>query len=137
MTMEAEGSDAPDPAAPGRDVMVSSDLGSFGAEDFTLPDFLGLAGVTTDADFGAASTSAVADGGILVFPTAVLVMCGEQQDRVPLDEVKGWSVTDDALTFTIAIDTAAERFSARLPAGFRAPTVSALEAALGQAETAA
>lgn len=133
MTMEAERSSDAHPAAPGVDDTFADDLASFGADDFALPDFLDLAGITPDADFGAASRSSVADGGILVFPTAVLVICGEQQDRIPLDDVTGWSVADENATFTVTIDTAAEHFPARLPSSFRAPTVSALEAALGPA----
>ncbi len=98
-----------------------------------LPDFLDLAGPAPDVDFGAAVSTPSADGGILVFPTAVLVIDGSRQDRLPLEEIASWTVTEAIDTFTIEVHRCdAAVFPARLPIAFRAPTVSALRAALGE-----
>lgn len=107
-------------------------------DNFGLPDFLDLAGTQSDAEFGVASTSAAADGGILVFPDALLIVSGDRHDRLPLDQIEGWCSRDTATTFDVDVRIGDGRaFTACLPIVFRAPTVSAMEAALGPAENAA
>lgn len=98
--------------------------------ELSLPDFLDFAPAEPDALFGAASSTAIADGGVLVFADAVLVISGERSERIALDRIRGWRIDLDEQAFDVTI-RADHDASARLPIAFLAPTASALEALLG------
>jgi len=98
--------------------------------DLALPDFLDFAREEPEALFEASASTAVADGGVLVFPDAVLVVAGERSDRIALDAIRGWSVDLEERSFSVTIRADRDR-TARLPIAFLAPTANALEAVLG------
>ncbi|GMA28897.1 hypothetical protein [Arenivirga flava] len=106
----------------------------FSDADGLLPDFLDLGAPIVDADFAVTASTSDADGGVLVFPDAVLVIDGDRQDRLLLSEVTRWSITDAADLFLVEVQVGSNAFTARLPRAFRAPTVGALRAALGTPE---
>ncbi|MET0161698.1 MAG: hypothetical protein ABW204_03510 [Microbacteriaceae bacterium] len=98
--------------------------------ELSLPDFLDFAPDEPDALFGAAASTAIADGGVLVFPDAVLMVSGDRSERIALDRIRGWRVDLDEQVFAVTIRADRET-SSRLPIVFLAPTASALEALLG------
>ncbi|GMA28702.1 hypothetical protein [Arenivirga flava] len=104
--------------------------------DALLPDFLDLAGPAPTVEFGVAVTTDQADGGVLVFAEAILVIDGDRHDRVPLNRILGWSIDSGDETFCVDVRSAERTYRACLPNDFRAPTLSALHAALGPAGTA-
>lgn len=101
--------------------------------ELSLPDFLDFAPDEPDALFGAAASNAIADGGVLVFQDAVLMIVGDRSERIALDRIRGWRVDLDEQVFGVTI-RADHDVSTRLPIAFLAPTASALEAVLGPAE---
>lgn len=119
----------------GRDGHRVTDSRRGGAEhgampELSLPDFLDFAPDDPDALFGAAASTAIADGGVLVFPEAVLMIAGDRSERIPLDRIRGWRVDLDEQAFGVTI-RADRDVSTRLPIAFLAPTASALESVLG------
>jgi hypothetical protein len=122
----------------GRDGHRVTDSRRGGAEhgampELSLPDFLDFAPDEPDALFGAAASNAIADGGVLVFQDAVLMIVGDRSERIALDRIRGWRVDLDEQVFGVTI-RADHDVSTRLPIAFLAPTASALEAVLGPAE---
>ncbi len=122
----------------GRDGHRVTDSRRGGAEhgampELSLPDFLDFAPDEPDALFGAAASNAIADGGVLVFQDAVLMIVGDRSERIALDRIRGWRVDLDEQVFGVTIRTDHD-VSTRLPIAFLAPTASALEAVLGPAE---
>jgi len=119
----------------GRDGHRVTDSRRGGAEhgavpELSLPDFLDFAPDEPDALFGAAASNSVADGGVLVFPDAVLMIAGDRSERISLDRIRGWRVDLDEQVFDVTL-RADRDVSTRLPITFLAPTASALEAVLG------
>jgi hypothetical protein len=122
----------------GRDGHRVTDSRRGGAEhgampELSLPDFLDLSPDEPDALFGVSTSSVVADGGVLVFPDAVLMIAGDRSDRVPRDAIRGWRIGIDEYAFTVVLRTDRD-ITTRLPIAFLAPTASALEAVLGPAD---
>lgn len=98
--------------------------------ELSLPDFLDSAPDEPDALFGASASTATANGGVLVFLDAVLMIAGDRSERIPLDRIRGWRVDLDEQVFGVTI-RADHDVSTRLPIAFLAPTASALEVVLG------
>ncbi len=113
---------------------AATTLEQAGATDAFLPDFLDLAGPAAPVEFGVAVSSEQADGGVLVFGDAILMIDGDRHDRVPVELIIGWSINSGAETFCVEMRTEEHPYRACLPNTFRAPTISALHTALGPPE---